>query len=114
MIIKTTDGVNGLFSEVSYKSNEKIHKLEGTIYDRPSRTTIEIDINTHIDDKYGIFMNHSFNPNCKIEDGYIVSIKNININDELTFNYNDNETAMACPFTDNITKKNVSGKNNTI
>ena len=58
-------------------------------------------------------MNHSFGPNCKIEDGYVVSIKNININDELTFNYNDNETEMACPFNDNITKKIVSGKKYT-
>ena len=36
MIIKTINGVNGLFSEVSYKSNEKIHKFEGNIYDKPS------------------------------------------------------------------------------
>ena len=40
--------------------NDKIYKLKGVIYKEPSRTTIEIGKNKHIDDEYGIFMNHSF------------------------------------------------------
>ena len=76
------------------------------------KANIEIDKNQHIEDKYGIYMNHSFYPNCKIHSGHIVCIKNINIGDELTFNYNDNETNMACPFIDTITKQKVSGKSN--
>ena len=37
-----------------YKENEKLHKLSGIVYDKPSRTTIEISENKHIDDDYGI------------------------------------------------------------
>ena len=109
-IVDKSDGTRSLYSNKEYNINEKIHLLTGTVYDKPSRTTIEIGINTHIDDEYGIFMNHSFSPSCKIQDGYIIALRNINSNDELTFNYNDSETSMACPFVDNETKQNVSGK----
>jgi|TARA_B110000467_G_C17824609_1_gene216782 hypothetical protein len=110
MKIKTQNENKGLFSDKKYKINEKIHKLAGVIYDQPSRTTIEIAKNSHIDDPYGIYMNHSFLPNCAIKDGYILSICNIDEDDELTFNYNENETVMACPFIDNATKQHVNGK----
>lgn len=102
----------GLFSEKQYQKDAIIHKLQGKTYNKPSRTTIEIGKNIHIDDNYGIYMNHSFSPNCIIKNGCIVAIKNIKINEELTFNYNENETSMAFPFVDNITKKKVSGKEN--
>ena len=101
---------NGLFSDEKYQVNDKIYKLRGIIYKKPSRTTIEIDINTHIDDEYGIYMNHSFSPNCIIKDGSIIALCDINDNEELTFNYNENETKMACPFIDNTTNQKVSGK----
>ena len=52
-------------------------------------------------------MNHSFNPNCIIKDGHIVAIKCISINDELTFDYNQNETSMMCPFIDQETQKKL-------
>ena len=92
-------------------SNEIIHKLTGSISKTPSKISIEINKNKHITDKYGQYMNHSFSPNCKIENGYIICLHNINENEELTFNYNDNETQMACPFIDNKTMQLVSGKN---
>lgn len=113
MKILEKNGNKGLFSSENYNINDKIYKLKGVIYKEPSRTTIEIGKNKHIDDEYGIFMNHSFSPNCIIKDGYIVALIDININDELTFNYNDNETSMACPFMDNDTNQYVYGKLDT-
>ena len=40
-----------------------IHKLS-QIYEKPSKNNSRI--NKHEDDEYGIYMNHSFNPNCII------------------------------------------------
>ena len=109
MEIKSNNSFNGLYGTKQYMKNTKIYKLVGEIVNKPTRTSIEIGENQHIEDKYGIYMNHSFDPNCKIQNGHIFSIKNINIRDELTFNYNDSETNMACPFVDNITQQKVSG-----
>ena len=36
-------------------------------------------------------MNHSFEPSCKIDNGYITAIRDIDIGDEITFNYNSSE-----------------------
>ena len=53
-------------------------------------------------------MNHSFNPNTKINGKNVIALKDINIGDELHFNYNDNETNMSCPF--NTPNGKVFGK----
>ena len=99
-----------LYSTKNYLKNEVIHKLNGIILTKPTKTSIEIDTNKHIEDKYGQYMNHSFNPNCKIQDCKIIALCDILPNQELTFNYNDNETNMAFPFTDFETNKRVFGK----
>ena len=72
-----------LYATKSYKKDEVIYKLTGEILSKPTRTSIEIGINQHIEDEYGQFMNHSFNPTCKITHGSIVAIGDINNNDEL-------------------------------
>ena len=111
-IIKKSDNFYGLFSDTSYNKDNIIHELSGSIYNKPSRTTIEIGKNKHIDDHFGIYMNHSFNPNCIIKDECIIAYNDISVGEELTFDYNASETHMACPFIDNETKKEVKGKDN--
>ena len=99
---------NGLIAKKKYKKNTIIHVLSGEIRSKPNRYTIEIGKNKHILDKYGIYMNHSFTPNTVIDGLNVIALKDIEINDEITFNYNENETNMVCPFiSDNIL---VSGK----
>jgi len=110
MEIKSKNNNKGLYSLQEYKINTKIRRLEGDIRNKPTRTSIEIGHNKHIEDHYGKYMNHSFEPSCKIDDGYIVSIRDIENEDEITFNYNDSETKMAYPFKDNQTNELVSGK----
>ena len=52
----------------------------------------------HVTDKYGSYINHSFDPNTKIVGNKVVAIKNIFKNDEITFNYNESEIDMSEPF----------------
>lgn len=91
-------GEKGLFSTKKYKKNELVYILSGDIYDKPSRETIHIGNNKHIYDKYGIYINHSFNPNIKIDGCNVIAVCDINIDEELFFNYNDSEINMAVPF----------------
>ena len=71
--------------------------LTGPVKDTPCKYSIEIGENRILDDD-GVFMNHSFDPSCKIDGKNVVAVKNILIGDELCFNYNESETHMACPF----------------
>ena len=88
----------GLFATKKYKAFERVHTLIGEIYDKPTRETIRLEYGRHIYDNYGIFINHSFNPNIYIYGNRIFALHDINIDDELVFNYNENEGTMANPF----------------
>tara|TARA_B100001094_G_scaffold300929_1_gene326787 strand:+ start:364 stop:705 length:342 start_codon:yes stop_codon:yes gene_type:complete len=110
MEIINHNNCKSLYSTQSYQHNQIIYKLSGPIVTNPTRTSIEIGPNQHIENKYGQCMNHSFHPTCKIENGCIVACQDIDTNTELTFNYNETETNMSHPFVDNETNKMVSGK----
>jgi hypothetical protein len=91
-------GEKGLFSTKKYKKGELLYILSGDIFDKPTRETIHIGGNKHIYDKYGIYINHSFNPNICIRGSELIALCDIEIDDELFFNYNDTEINMANPF----------------
>ena len=74
MKVVSINGFSGLYSTQKYKSGISIHKLQGTILQKPTRTSIEIGKDQHIEDDIGKYMNHSFSPNCKIENGEIITI----------------------------------------
>ena len=109
MEIKHDNFYSRLVATTSYQSGEVVRILEGTIVKSPTRTSIEIDTNKHIEDEYGIYMNHSFTPTCIIHNGSVVACQAIQPGDELTFNYNESETSMSHPFIDADTGKSVHG-----
>jgi hypothetical protein len=96
----------GLFATKSYNKGEIVFTLTGIISDIPSRESIHIGDNKHILDSFGMFINHSFDPNIFIDKYQVVAIKDIVKNEELVFNYNETEVNMSCPFlVDNILVK---------
>lgn len=109
MEIKTKNNFKGLYASKEFELNYKIHKLDGEIRSKPTKITIEIAYKRHIIDSYGMYMNHSFDPSCKIIEGYIIAIQYIKKGEELTYNYNESETKLAYPFKDNITGELISG-----
>ena len=93
----------GLFSTKEYFSGEIVFTLSGDILDRPTKYSIHIGNNRHIMDTYGVYMNHSFTPTTEISGVNVIALQDIEINDELNFNYNHSELKMAYPFiADNI------------
>jgi len=98
----------GLYATRIYVKGEIVIVLSGKIYDHPTRETIHIGNNEHIYDEHGIFINHSFTPTTIIMERYVVANTDIEIDDEITFNYNDTEINMAEPFY--VDGKAVCGK----
>lgn len=93
----------GLFSTKQYKKGDIVFILSGEIFDSPTRESIHIGNNKHIYDEHGKFLNHSFTPNIYIDNVNVVALVDIKEDEELAFNYNDNELKMASPFVvDNI------------
>jgi len=107
-IVKNDDFCKLIVSK-EYTKGTVIHTLKGEMYTEPSRTTIEVGKDQHVDDPYGIYINHSFTPSCLIINDTVVAGNDMKSGDEITFNYNVSETKMATPFTDNHTGEMVSG-----
>lgn len=90
----------GLYATDNYKSDDIIYVMSGNLMNKPTKRSIHIGSNMHLEDDYGQYINHSFDPNIKVDGNKLVAIKEINKYDELTFNYNDSELEMAEPFED--------------
>ena len=76
--------------------------IQGRLYCRPSRFTLQIDRHLHIDAAGRIwgFLNHSCDPNCRFDfDRWrLVATRPIPAGAELGFNYLTTEWDMASPF----------------
>jgi hypothetical protein len=88
----------GLFTNKNYQPGEIVHQLQGKLVLKPDKESIHIGNNLHVIDKYGKFINHSFEPNTRIENNKVVAIKSISKNEEITFNYNDSGASIEEPF----------------
>lgn len=97
-VVKDKPGMKGLFARKPFDKNEIIFSLKGKIKNKPTRTSIKIGQNRHVEDLYGKYINHNCRPSVKIIDGNVVAIKNIKIFEEITFNYLENEDDLAAPF----------------
>jgi SET domain-containing protein len=93
----------GLFAEKEFKKGEAIIKIKGKVIDHPTRTSIQIDTDKHLEweeiPQIG-FLNHSCSPNCYIDTKTLklVALRDIAQGEEITFNYNSTEWEMSFPF----------------
>lgn len=88
----------GVFSKKKMSKNECIWTLEGLVQNAPTRTTIHIGNNEHVDDPFGIYFNHSFEPNCKIQNRNVIALRDIESDEHLTFDYTVSERIISTPF----------------
>jgi hypothetical protein len=83
-------------------------RLEGMISDCPTRYSVQIGIEQHLDcepheggnieNRAFRFTDHSCDPNMRFRKGAFFAIKNIRVGDKLTFDYETTEWEMFLPF----------------
>ena len=91
--------------------------LEGNYLPYPTRTSIQVG-DKHLESWEGGHVNHHCLPNTKVvvEHGdllmmpYLVAIKDIQIGEQITFDYESTETEMSEPFKCNCHGKWIRGK----
>lgn len=107
-------GIHGLgaFTTADIKKGRILFKLKGEILSHPTRTSVQIGKNKHIEDKLAGFMNHSCRANAKLlkRKQQFVSLRNIPKGEEITFNYNKNEARLASPFKCECCGKKICGR----
>lgn len=104
-------GERGVFAGRSFKNKETVLKLEGEVTPEPTKQSIEVGEGEHITDPIGSFLNHSCEPNTEIAraEREVHARRDIPIGEELTFDYNANETEMAYPFECRLGEGNCQG-----
>ena len=88
----------GLYSARPYAAGDTVMILQGDTFPAPTRHTVQIAPGCHILDARAFFMNHSFDPTTVIQERHVRAVRDIEIGDELTFDYTTTETTLAESF----------------
>ncbi|MBL9120284.1 MAG: SET domain-containing protein [Phycisphaerae bacterium] len=92
-----------------FEAGEVVLVLEGLLSDTPSRYSVQVGADLHVQPAPGIpedsvraawrFLNHSCQPNAAFRGPVLTALTAIDPGDEITFDYNTTEAVMAEPFT---------------
>jgi hypothetical protein len=108
--VASANGQYGLFALDTIEEGERVLRIEGERTVRPTRYSVQIDENVHLDLSEGCslgdmttryawrFLNHHCDPNTVIRDREVFALRRIAPLEEITFNYNTTEYEMAEPF----------------
>ena len=104
-----TPGQSGVFARKAFGLNDTVLYMNGELLSEPTRTSIQVAEEKHIEDKIGAFINHNCNPSCKIDGYRVLAAKDISSGEEITFDYSKNEKLLANPFICSCCNKLISG-----
>ena len=123
-----SDKGRGLYTKKEYRKEEIVLYLEGTYLPYPTRTSIRIKDDKHIESWEGGHINHHCDPNTeiRIHDNFIgrnagnqsqgslvalvVAKRDINTREEITFDYETTEVELAEPFACSCHGRWIRGK----
>lgn len=112
LVIKNGIQGRGVFATRKIHKNTVIFKMHGEFVQTPTQTSVQIGDSLHIEDALAGLVNHSCEPTAKVDRQLhaFLSVRDIEPNEEITFNYNINEEKMASPFTCECCGKEICGK----
>lgn len=112
-IVKEINRRKGLYATMRIGRGRNIGELSsGEVSDKRTRTSIQIGKDLHSEHPWAKFMNHSFNPNCAIDGTEVITIRQVEPEEELTFDYTSNEDEISNPFQDLETGRWVGSPHN--
>lgn len=94
------NGFGACIATAPFQQGDTVLELSGPIVAQPTRESIELDQHVHIIDPQGSFVNHAASPTTCVNrlNQCLEAVRDIAVGDEITFDYNQNETCMAAPF----------------
>lgn len=106
--VRRVNGAYALITDCRIARDEVVFVLQGELTNRPSKYSIQIDEDKHLEplhDPHDLkslihFFNHSCDPSTYInfEDFSVRALRNLEPGEEVTFNYNTTEYEMSNPF----------------
>ncbi len=115
-VVKTGIEGQGVFALKDIKKGEVLFELQGLIIDKPTKTSVQIGDHLHVENNIAGFINHNCRANAAVARQLqsFVATKDIESGDEITFNYNENEDHLACPFICGCCGRLIKGKHEKV
>ena len=112
LVVKNGIHGRGVFATRKINKNTIIFKMHGEFINKPTQTSVQIGEGMHIEDALAGLVNHSCEPTAKVDRQLhaFMSLRDIEPNEEITFNYNSNEDNIAAPFKCECCGKKICGK----
>lgn len=108
--VEQIDGDLRVVATRPFRAGEPILRLEGDLVDRPDRHSLQVEDDRHlvVPPATGVpwnpehypwrFLNHSCAPNAGIRGREVIALRDIQLLEQITFDYNTTEYDMAEPF----------------
>ena len=111
LYVKKEDRYKGAFTRTNFNKGQILLDLSMCLLIRdPSRTSIQVHDGFHVEHEGGACINPACNPSCKIEGLSVVALRDLKEDEEVTFNYNENEDVLANPFECKCCGKMILGR----
>lgn len=91
------------------EAGNMVYTLSGPILESPTRTSIQIAPNKHMEDSLGQFINHSCHPSVQVRGDQLVALQRIQNGDSITFDYNKTEDVVSHPFVCHCCETTIKG-----
>tara|TARA_R110002074_G_scaffold135267_1_gene279773 strand:+ start:413 stop:769 length:357 start_codon:yes stop_codon:yes gene_type:complete len=96
---KKEDGSWSVYARHTIKEGESVYTLKPFLsLSKPTRTSIQVREGLHVEDEVGQYINHSFQPTCKIDGFTVRALRDVMFGEEITFDYTLNESFISSPF----------------
>lgn len=106
--VEVRDGHAGLVAATHVAAGKVLLELRGVLRPSPSRYSLQLSEDVHLDVGEGLppeqqrwmYLNHSCDPNAAVdvETRTLVALRDLQPGEEITFDYDTTEWAMAEPF----------------
>ena len=97
--VRFQNGMHGVFVSEPCTAGTIMTVLStDKISDKPTKTSIHVGNEMHVEDPIGIYINHACTPTCRIKGTTVVSLMDLHAGDEVTFDYNSSEASISSPF----------------
>ena len=109
--VRFLDDMHGVFTNRIIEKGVMVWDLVGgESRFTPTRTSIQVGDKMHVEDSIGAFINHDCSPSCKVVGTKVIAVTDMNVGDEITFDYSQNEDEMASPFVCRCCGKLIKGR----
>tara|TARA_R110000868_G_scaffold17438_6_gene76592 strand:+ start:2376 stop:2768 length:393 start_codon:yes stop_codon:yes gene_type:complete len=100
LVIKNGIQGNGVFASRKINKGTLVFIMHGKIINAPTQTSVQIGEHSHIEDPLAGLINHSCQPSVSVNrlEHAFMSLRDILPDEEITFDYTQNEDHMAVPF----------------